>query len=552
MKQPPADDRLFNPLLTISPSDFGLTPLSLGIFFGAFGIKTRSAAESLLATYRCAKRHLAPLMVKAAVDMLPHLRAAAEADERTRIIFAGRDSFSLGHITSVIDPEFSRRYCQSLYLTRVIVDAAVAGLEESGAEMRHVERYRKRASGPVHQAAAENLRRYLSLSGINLDSPGGRVLVVDTGYKGSIQEMLAALYPHVVFEGHYVFHAGSADDPHPGSKRGYVLEIPAAAGADGRAVRGALPDRHELTFTHHEAIAALEELLQGSHLSPTRLSPAGRPRTVRARWNDDAHEGLNPALISGEYCDPVRREAVLAFNVIAVTHAAQEVAAKVNPQDPGWYEQALRQEWYQELDTGILRLRSQLRDWIAHSPAAGRDDVLTSLLDSFVHRTDRRLVNRLVTALACSGATAEQRQWAWQIYDRHRSDEDRERFVGNLCAGAEQLATALPVAPGGAAAPLLRIREQSVATLLRRVPSLPHGDADRLCRALGDDLAALELAAETLGTTDTGADGYLTAFREQVALLLTGDLKVVSSLPLLAARGLADQWPNPRAGVERD
>lgn len=82
---------------------------------------------------------------------------------------------------------------------------------------------------------------------------------------------------------------------------------------------------------------AVEELLQGSHLSPSRLDPAGRPRTVRARWNDDAHEGLNPVQIRAEYHEPVFREAVLMFNVLAVSHAAAEVAARVNLRDEQWY-----------------------------------------------------------------------------------------------------------------------------------------------------------------------------------------------------------------------
>ncbi|QMU69976.1 hypothetical protein [Streptacidiphilus sp. P02-A3a] len=538
------DDRLFNPLLTISSADFGLRPLFLGIFFGAFGIETRSAAESLLATYRCAKHYLAPLMVKAAVDMLPSLRAAVEADERTRIIFAGRDSFSLGNVISVIDPEFFGGHCHNLYLTRALVDAAVAGMEESGTDVRHIGPYRKRAPGPARHAAWDELRRYLTLSGIDLDSSRGKVLVVDTGYKGSIQEMLAVLYPHVVFQGHYVFHAGSDSDPHPGSKRGYVLDVPAGPGTTGTAVRGALPERHELTFTHHEAIVAVEELLQGSHLSPSRLEPTGRPRTVRARWDDDAHEGLNPFLIRGDYCDPVRREAVLAFNVIAVTHVAKEIAVRIDPQDPAWYGQAVRQEWYRELETGLLRLRAQLRAWISRTPDAESDEVLTGMLDSFVHRADRRVVNRLGAALSGTRATAAQLQWAWQIYDRHRTQEAREKFVDNITAGADQLTVALPVVPGDAA-PMLRIRERSVAVLLKTMPSLPRGDADRLSRALGDNLAALELAAGTLAATGAGADWYLDAFREQAAVLLSSDIKVVASLPLLAARDLAARWPDP-------
>lgn len=519
-------DSLFDPLLTVDISRFELRPLYLGVFFGAFGIDTRTKFEIISATFDVGRDLLAPLMVKAAIDILPHLRDLVDRDPRTRVVFAGRDSFSLGYVVSAIDPQFSASFCRSLYLTRTIMDEALADLERQGRSFAAIETFRKRRPGAPSGVAWRELHEYLQASDLRLESVPGPVVIVDTGYKGSIQEMLAAAYPDVSFTGHYVFYSAAPDDPHPGTKRGHVFDAGAGPAAGGRALRGDLPRDLSLTFAHHEAIVAVEELLQGSQLSPTAMDPTGRPRLRRARRTDEPYEGLNPVLIGEEFTDPAFREGVLAFNVFAVSRLARRIAAHVDLSEKGWYRTAIESPWYRELSAGVDRLRDNLRVWISRDPGGAMHPTLRRLLDSFVHRSDRHLIRALDQQI--HEWPLQRQAQIWAAFDRCPTVEAKSRFTPDD-AGDERIEVP----------PVLLHRNRAVTALQATAPGLTAAEAHRLAITLTDDPEAAGLAGATLASGSIPVDAYIEAYRARAEEVLESDVRAVSRLAVVVAQDLA-------------
>lgn len=230
---------------SIIPADidyghFGMRPLLLGVLLGSFKIDSPQKVRALAATYDLTKQYLAPFMVKTVVDMPPDLVSAVARNPQVRIVFVGRDAFSLGHVAQALAPRFYAANCRAMYLSRSIVDAALRELEETEARsFASIEHFRKRPSvatspGPAWRAPTQ----YFADNDINLDRDDSEVHLIDTGYKGSVQEMLSAAYPRTRFQGHYVFFGASPHDPHPGSKKGYALHLDTDRSSDGLAVRG--------------------------------------------------------------------------------------------------------------------------------------------------------------------------------------------------------------------------------------------------------------------------------------------------------------------------
>ncbi|MBO4165064.1 hypothetical protein [Micromonospora antibiotica] len=520
------DAPLFDPLLTVDLSHFELRPLHLGILFGAFGIDTRAKFHIISSTFEVGRDLLAPLMVKAAVDILPHLQSLVQRDRRTRIVFAGRDSFGLGYVISAIDPGFSADHCRSLYLTRTIVDAALTDLERQGRSFAEIELFRKRGTGAPDERAWRHLRDYLEASDLRLETAPGPVVIVDTGYKGSIQEMLAAAYPDVPFTGHYVFYSAAPGDPHGSSKRGHIFDAGTGPARGGRALRDELPHDPSLTFAHHEAIVAVEELLQGSQLSPTAIDPTGRPRLRRARRTGEPYEGLNPVLIGEEFTDPILREGVLAFNVLAVSRLARRVAVHIDPSVDGWHRTAAASVWYQELTRQVERLRDNLRGWISRDARGEAHPVLRRMLDSFVHRGDRHLVRALDERIR--EWPVERQAQIWVAFDRCPTLAAKSAFRPD---GVRVDTVEIP--------PVLVRRDRAVAALRSAAPAITVAQAHRVARALTDDLEAARQAGVTLADTRLPVDVYLDAYHAHAEKLLESDLRAVSRLPLLVTRHLA-------------
>ncbi len=410
---------------------FGMRPLHLGVFLGAFKADSREKVTALAATYDLTKEYLAPFMVKTAIDMLPDLRRAVARNPSARVVFVGRDAFCLGYVVSALDPDFYRRSCRSMYLSRSIVDAALRELEATtGADFAAIEHFRKRPAPETSPGAAwQALTTYFAENDIRLDTDDAEVLLVDTGYKGSVQEMLSAAYPRTRFRGHLVFFAASRRDPHPGSKRGYALHLDLDRGNDGLAIRGRLPDDVELTFAHLEAILAVEELLQGSALSPPALCPGGRPLTLRQRHEPRPLAGINPVLVAAEYRDPFLREGVFSMNVTAVSQYAHAVAPRIVASGPDWYRAPATADWYVELAERSVRLRDRIRAWVGRTDP---DPAFARCLDAFVHRADKTVVTDLEAAVAAAGLSAADRDAVWRRYDRCATLDERRDFTTRL------------------------------------------------------------------------------------------------------------------------
>ncbi|MFI2281356.1 hypothetical protein [Nocardia beijingensis] len=337
----------------IDHASFGLDRLTFDVFAASFRIDTPEKARALHDAYEWACAYLAPFVVKITIDMAPTLLGALTVNPQARIVFLGRDGFVFGDAFGVLYPRFHAGHCAAMYLSRSLVGNALRELEVyEGRSFDAIESFRKRTVTKGDPGSAwRELTAYFLASGIDIGGQTSEIHVVDTGLKGSIQEMLAAAYPDTTFVGHYAFYCASPDDPHPGSKTGYALHLDDHRANSGNALRGALPDDVELTFQHHEAIVAIEELVQGPHASPTGYGPNGRPITVRHR-----HDPHRPAT------DPYLREAVTTMNSIAVIQLAREVArggTQPPTDDSGRYRDLARR---------ADELRGRIRTMVARQP----------------------------------------------------------------------------------------------------------------------------------------------------------------------------------------
>lgn len=407
---------------------FGMRPLLLGVLLGSFKIDNSEKVRALVATYDLTKQYLAPFMAKTAVDMLPDLVSAVARNPQARIVFVGRDAFSLGYVTQALAPDFYTAHCRAMYLSRSIVDAALRELEETdGRSFAAIEHFRKRPSTATSPSPAWHaLAQYFADNDIHLDRDGSEVHLIDTGYKGSVQEMLSAAYPRTRFFGHYVFFGASPHDPHPGSKKGYALHLDTDRSGGGLAVRGRMPDDPNLTFSHHEAIIVVEELLQGSQLSPTSISPVGKPLTLRQRHTPRPLDGLNPALIAPEYTDPFLREGVLSLNVVAVSQYGHDLAQTIGSPELDWTTPHTNAEWYAELAHYAAALRDQVRAWVGRQDT---DPALSHCLDSFIHRVDKDLIAQLDATLTEAGLSPDEQRPIWQAARELTDLDGMRRFV---------------------------------------------------------------------------------------------------------------------------
>ncbi|WP_174186441.1 hypothetical protein [Nocardia barduliensis] len=371
----------------VTPMCLGLEPPAVEGFLRAFHIDSTEKVRVLSRTYGLARHHLAPFILKVVVDMVEDLIDAVAENPNVKIVFAGRDGFVLGFVLGALLPDFYARHCVAMYLPRPLVDAALRELEDrEGKTFPAAEPFRKRSAVPTDPGLAlRDLTMYFRLCGIEITAEGTEVRLVDSGLKGSIQEMLAAAYPLTTFSGHLMFFAASPKDPHPGSKRGYALHLDPSHSNNGSALRGVLPGDPDRTFLHHEAIIAFESMISGSKSSPTTFGRSARPHARRHRHGERPIRGVDPALVAPEYADPLVREAILALNIMAIIHYARDLAPTIIAAGPAWYESAENTRWYAELTARSNELRDQIRAWVGQSSSA--DPELARLLDSFVPRT---------------------------------------------------------------------------------------------------------------------------------------------------------------------
>ncbi|TWD83993.1 hypothetical protein FB561_5164 [Kribbella amoyensis] len=209
--------------------------------------------QALCDAYSVAYEFPAPLIVRIADDMLADLRADVGASRADRIVALGRDGHSLALAMAGLDQSFFRRHISNVVLSRALVENAVQDLEHhQGLDFPQIHGYRRVAPRVDPADSVGGLRAlsdYLQAHQVPVGRPGSRVTVFDTSFKGTVQELLAAVYPETAFTGRYAFLGESPHDPHPGSKVGYELHLAASETRQGRPFY-VLPAENSKTFAH--------------------------------------------------------------------------------------------------------------------------------------------------------------------------------------------------------------------------------------------------------------------------------------------------------------
>jgi hypothetical protein len=382
------------------------------------GLSDPEQVAALRDAYDVVYEYSGALIVKTAADMLPDLRADAEQDPSSRVVFVGRDGRSLAVAVNALDPGFFREHCTEVVLSRALAETAVQDLEQrQGATFPQLADFRG-AAGKVDPAdtlgAYRQLTDYLGRHGVPVGEPGSHVTLVDTSYKGTVQELLAAVYPDTEFFGRYAFFAGSPADPHPGTKKGYAVHLEGDAANGGRPVPE-MPGDPRLTYSHQEALAAVEDTLHGPGSSPRRIS-GGLPEQQLARDDPTPLEGFNPRVVSPRFADPVVRDAVLRIGHRAIEDRAANLAAEGGTA-------RLR------LDQAADRFRDEIRAWVA---GRGVDPRLGEYLNSFVRRTDKRAAARLGAAVSSAGLDERQADEAWRAFGQCRTLAAKDAYVAQF------------------------------------------------------------------------------------------------------------------------
>ena len=378
--------------------------------YAAYGIESAEKQAAIARAHDVFRRHHARFVTSIAVQMLPDLRRDVAANPGARIVFLGRDGYSLGIAIRTLDPEFFAAHCHDAVLSRIVVEAAVQDLEKNGGKkFPQIHGYREISSSVPPQdvdGAYQRLTRYLRGSGVPVGVGGSHVTLVDTGLKGTVQELMAASYPQTEFTGRMMFYKGMSSDPHPGTKKGYTLDLDQGDGGGFRE----LPDDPALTWARIPGIRTIENSLQGPLNSPKRIGEQG---PVQSRLTDvpDRTWGCNPILVDESYKDPQVREACKVVALRAVLDAANEVRDGA-PLEPV----AAQQEF-----------THQVRAWLTRSPDV--DPELKVVMDSFVHRDDHKMVRQLDDLIEKSGLSPEATQQIWESFEVATSMQDKKGVI---------------------------------------------------------------------------------------------------------------------------
>lgn len=347
-----------------------MTDADFRLFCSVMHLDTPAKLRTVENAAAVAHQYLAPFIAKAGVDMLGDLYGMVAENPRARVIYLGRDGYSFGNVIRQLDPVFHNRYSAELHIPRVLADSV---LEEAQPwSVPGADGFRK--PGPHRDQPSpgwSDLVEYAEDSNLYLDRADAEFALVDTGFKGSVQEMLTAAYPDTRFHGHYLFFCASDTDRNADRKQGYALHLGQPNPLNGRAIRDRFVDDPALTFAHHDAIVAVEDLTRGVDVPINALAQ-----------QTPALAGINPARVASRYSDPYVRQAVLAAISTTVATSAIEIRqARADSPDM----------WYATLTDRAAVLRPQIHEWLAGRPA---DPALAELLDSFVRRADNGTVPR--------------------------------------------------------------------------------------------------------------------------------------------------------------
>jgi hypothetical protein len=378
-----------------------------------FRVDTEIGRATVAKSYDTVREYLAPTIIHATDRMLDDCRSIVAERPDARIVFLGRDGDSIALAARALDPEFFDRHCSAVTVSRCLADTVVQDLEiNAGKNFPELERSFRDTRGDVAEDAIPGSRasmtRYLESRGVPVGTPGADIVLIDTSFKGTVQELLSAAYPEIHFEGMYLFHRAADDDPHPGSKTGYLIHE-----TDGGKLVSHDPDiPGELAaiLTENGTVRALEQVLRGPLSKGERFGADDIPEQ---HLESPPLDQFIPGDVSPEYLDEAVRLAVMDVGQLAVADYAYTIAERRRAGEDTAGEIAAKTA------TGL----EQIRSW---SDRAATVPQLRELLDSVVRPREKDLVLELRTALEDRGVDADATQQIWQQF---RDSSAKAEFV---------------------------------------------------------------------------------------------------------------------------
>jgi uncharacterized membrane protein YgcG len=361
------------------------------------------AVRALSDAYEVVRDHMGPFVVEVANRMLEDFRARVAEDPGHRIVFVGRDGEALALAVRGLDPDFFERHCSEVTVSRKLAELALLDAEARAGRKLLNPPFRWRG---IEQAdvlgSYELMQEYLRGQGVPIDRAGSSVTMVDSSFKGTVQEMLSATFPGTEFQGAYIWHGAAAGDPHPGTKTGYAqhLEWPRDPA-----------DRGNIWET-----LVYEDALRGVLSSPARFGPDGQPEQHATRFDDDAMEGLSPARVSDRFADGLVRDAIRDINQRAIEDYARRIAGLEDPDA--------------ELAEGFQAFGDQVGNWWRNEGEV--NPAFSEFLDSFVRREDWQQVKGLEEHIARAGSTDEEARSLRETFDGLGSLAAKREFLDQI------------------------------------------------------------------------------------------------------------------------
>ncbi|MFI6044242.1 hypothetical protein ACIA8C_21605 [Nocardia sp. NPDC051321] len=384
------------------------------------GLEDPEAIEAVALAHQLVCDNHAPFIVDRTLDMLDHIKADVEAHPGTVVVFLGRDGDAIGLAARELDPEFYEQHCTHVTLSRCLAESAVQDLEKNAnktfPELKEEEFRNARSEvNPEHvDGARARLTEYLELRGVPVGEPGARIILVDTSFKGTVQNLLTATYPGADFHGKYLFYDQSSTDPNAGQKTAFALHRdPEGTITDPRAEAnqpggtGANPLE---IFVEKDPVLAIEQILRGSLSKAVHVEngvPDQHPESPPL-------EEINPLEVAEKYLDEPVRLAVMDINQLAVADFAATVAVARREGGP----------WRADLDAKAKEFVNKLGAWSRREPLT--EPALAEFLGSFVRREDKRLVAQLHSLIEDRGLDSTA---VWRDYQQCGTLAAQSAFV---------------------------------------------------------------------------------------------------------------------------
>ncbi|MFJ1457543.1 hypothetical protein [Nocardia sp. N2S4-5] len=367
--------------------------------------------KALTLAYDTAYSYVAPFTVQHVDEMLRDCKADIKVRPNSQYAFLGRTGMGLAVAAATLEPEFFVNHCALLPLSRHIVETALQDLKiNAGREVGHLTEFYTlgpRIRNEDVTGAHLSLTEYLQSCGISPHIPKQRITLIDTGFRGILQELLATTYPDIDFQGRYLFFAESRDDPHPGSKTGYALHLKQEKSNGGRPVLD-LPDDPSETFAHLGAVLAVEDMLAVPNDPEAAASGQRGASTII--------QGINPLDIVDEFAHPAVRGAVIDLNVLAVRDYAERISMI----------RSANGRWIEHTRHSSQKFVTKVRQWISGND---RESDFAKIMSSFVRKSDWEMVSRLHDAIERHELRDDEATAAWRNYRARRTPEERHEYI---------------------------------------------------------------------------------------------------------------------------